>query len=129
MNLKTIIMRVIEVIDQGFADRIHLIMRDQGHFVPSLTHAIMVGDEVRGAYSSDFFPLVFVWFNLLCQLGQGLVVFKAVNHIKQHGLELGHSTMIWTMKDTVEPFKYAERVGLVYGGDAHWFASHTQNSN
>ena len=120
-------MKILKVVDPDLMESVHELMLSQGHYVPYLSHLIMSGEEVRGAFSEVLLPCVFVWFNM--NYKQGLLIYRFIKYMRDDlGPRLGHKTLVWPISPLVEPFKYAERVGLTHGGQAHWFMSHNQQN-
>ena len=115
-------MQIEKVSDPDFSVLIHELMASQGHYVPCLSHSILVGEEIRGAFSQVFLPCVFCWFNIGYK--QPLLIYRFIRYMQTElGPSLGHHRLIWPVSENVLPHKYTERVGLTFGGNANWFVS------
>ena len=114
-------MHIVKVTEPDLMDLVHNLMDRQGHAVPYLTHVMMVDNEIRGAYSEVLLPAVLCWFNLEYQ--QPKLIYNFIEYLKERGKELGYPALIWAIHPNVQPYKYAERVGLTPGGNADWFLS------
>lgn len=115
-------MDFVRIQDDEFRQQVTDLMHSQQHAVAEMTHAIMLNDEIRGAYSETLLPCVLIWFNT--NYRQPLVVYKTIEYIRMVlGPSKGYSTLIWPIDPAVTPYIYAERVDLTFGGTADFFIS------
>lgn len=101
-------------------------MQSQKHYVPDVSH-IFTDDqgEMKGAFSRHWLPLVFIWFDT--EAFNPVVTIKAFKYIRDvlGPLYCPHTQgrLVWPIDKRVPPFRIAERVGLTFGGNAHFFMS------
>lgn len=115
-------MEIEEITDIAIYDMAMDLMQSQGHYVPDLTYVVLVDGIIRAGFSDRFLPCVFVWFNT--DFRQPLLIYRFIKWMgDEFGPQNGYDKLIWPISPKYETYRYAERAGLTYGGDAHWFMS------